>query len=138
MHLLRRLADTSPLEVHVYSDFFLFAEQYDHVLSGGVLVWKMCLNKVSTGTLINVATASLFVIAVSLLLIPAPGAALWVSATIISINVGLFGLMALWNVRLDFVSMVTIVMSIGFCVDFSAHLAYHFAKVNGTFICFIY
>lgn len=79
-------------------------------------------------TLLNVAFATVSVVVVSLLLIPRPGAALYVCATIASINVGIFGYMSLWGVRLDFVSMVTIVMSIGFSVDFSAHIAYHFAK----------
>ncbi|VDM72304.1 unnamed protein product [Strongylus vulgaris] len=51
-----------------------------------------------------------------------------VSFSIVSINVGILGFMTFWNVRLDFISMVTIVMSIGFCVDFAAHLAYNFAK----------
>lgn len=83
-------------------------------------------------TLLNVAFATVSVIVVSLLLIPRPGAALYVCATIASINVGIFGYMSLWGVRLDFVSMVTIVMSIGFSVDFSAHLAYHFAKQTNT------
>lgn len=115
MDMFRRLAASSQLSVGVYSDFFLFAEQYNAVLPG---------------TLTNIGVAGLAVILVSLLLIPKPLAAFWVSLTIASINVGILGLMSLWGVRLDFISMVTIVMSIGFCVDFSAHLAYHFAKVN--------
>ena len=114
MHLFRRLAASSrDLTVGVYGDFFQFAEQYDAVLPD---------------TLLNVALATACVIVVSLLLIPEPFAALYVSLTIVSINVGIFGYMSWWSVRLDFVSMVTIVMSIGFSVDFSAHIAYHFAK----------
>lgn len=54
---------------------------------------------------------------------------LQVSFSIVSINVGILGFMTFWGVRLDFISMVTIVMSIGFCVDFAAHLAYNFSKV---------
>lgn len=53
-----------------------------------------------------------------------------VSFSIVSINIGILGFMTFWDVRLDFISMVTIVMSIGFCVDFAAHLAYNFAKVE--------
>ncbi len=116
MTFFRKLADSSELDVHVYTDFFRFAEQYDAV---------------QPGTLMNVGLAGGAVILVSLILIPRPLCALWVSLTIISINVGILGYMSFWDVRLDFVSMVTIVMSIGFCVDFSAHLAYHFAKERG-------
>lgn len=69
----------------MYSDFFRFAEQYDAVLPQ---------------TLANVGMAGAAVILVSLLLIPQPLAALWVSLTIVSINIGILGLMSLWDVHL--------------------------------------
>ncbi|EPB76105.1 hypothetical protein ANCCEY_04776 [Ancylostoma ceylanicum] len=106
MHLFRRLAETSEIPTG-------FAEQYNAVLPG---------------TLSSIAYAGGAVVIVSLLLIPEPVASLWVSFSIISINIGILGFMTFWSVRLDFISMVTIVMSIGFCVDFAAHLAYNFAK----------
>jgi hypothetical protein len=115
MNLFRRLAETSELPTGVYADFFQFAEQYNAVLPG---------------TLSTIAIAGAAVIAVSLILIPEPIASFWVSLSIISINVGILGFMTFWSVRLDFISMVTIVMSIGICVDFSAHLAYNYAKVH--------
>uniref|UniRef100_A0A1I7TM67 SSD domain-containing protein n=1 Tax=Caenorhabditis tropicalis TaxID=1561998 RepID=A0A1I7TM67_9PELO len=113
MRLFRRLAETSELQTGVYADFFQFAEQYNAVLPG---------------TLSSIAYAGVAVVAVSLILIPEPVASLWVSFSIVSINIGILGFMTFWSVRLDFISMVTIVMSIGFCVDFAAHLAYNFAK----------
>ncbi|VDK54763.1 unnamed protein product [Gongylonema pulchrum] len=91
-----------------------FAEQYNAVLPG---------------TLSTIAVALSAVIIVSVLLIPEAVATLWVSLSIISVNIGVLGLMTFWDVRLDFVSMITIVMSIGFCVDFASHLAFNFAKV---------
>ncbi|KAK6016555.1 hypothetical protein OSTOST_17960 [Ostertagia ostertagi] len=115
MQLFRKLAETSKLPTGVYADFFQFAEQYNAVLPG---------------TLSSIGYAGAAVIVVSLLLIPEPVASLWVSFSIVSINIGILGFMTFWNVRLDFISMVTIVMSIGFCVDFAAHLAYNFAKVK--------
>ena len=113
MHLFRRLAETSDLATGVYADFFQFAEQYNAVLPG---------------TLSSIAIAGAAVVVVSLVFIPVPTASLWVSFSIVSINIGILGFMTFWSVRLDFISMVTIVMSIGFCVDFAAHLAYNFAK----------
>ncbi|VDM51870.1 unnamed protein product [Angiostrongylus costaricensis] len=113
MQFFRKLADISEFPTGVYSDFFQIAEQSNAILPG---------------TLSSIAYASTAVIVVSLLLIPEPVISLWVSFSILSINIGILGFMTLWNVRLDFVSMVTIIMSIGFCVDFAGHLAYSFAK----------
>ena len=36
------------------------------------------------------------------------------------------GYMSLWDVSLDSVSMINLVMCIGFSVDFAAHISYHF------------
>lgn len=116
-HFFRALADSSPLSAHVYSDYFEFTDQFDAVLPS---------------ILSNLAQGSAAVVAASLLLIPKPLCSVWVCATIASITVGIFGYTALWGVNLDFVSMVTITMSIGFSVDFSAHIAYHFAKDHGV------
>ena len=85
-------------------------------------------------TISSIAVAGLAVVLVSLLFIPESLAALWVSFSIVSINLGILGLMPFCSIRLDFVSMVTIVMSIGFCVDFCAHLAHSFARNEGSSI----
>ncbi|KAL3074453.1 hypothetical protein niasHS_015283 [Heterodera schachtii] len=113
MHLFRLLAESSELPTGVYADFFQFAEQFDALLPG---------------TVCSIAVAGFAVVIVSLLLIPEPISALWVSFSTVSTNLGVLGLMPFLSIRLDFVSMVTIIMSIGFCVDFSAHLAYNYSR----------
>uniref|UniRef100_A0A915Q3X8 SSD domain-containing protein n=1 Tax=Setaria digitata TaxID=48799 RepID=A0A915Q3X8_9BILA len=116
MRILRNIAKSSSIKTGVYADFFQFAEQYNAVLPA---------------TLSTIAIASLAVIIVSLVLIPKRIALLWVPISIVSVNLGILGFMTIWNVRLDFVSMITIVMSVGFCVDFASHLAFNFAKGKG-------
>lgn len=46
--------------------------------------------------------------------------------SILSISVGTVGYLHLWNVNLDAVSLISMLMSIGFSVDYSAHICYHF------------
>lgn len=48
-----------------------------------------------------------------------------------SINVGVFGYMTLWGVNLDAISMISIIMSIGFAVDLSGHIVYAFVTSHG-------
>uniref|UniRef100_A0A915KYW6 Patched domain-containing protein 3 n=1 Tax=Romanomermis culicivorax TaxID=13658 RepID=A0A915KYW6_ROMCU len=110
---LRHLAAKSPFKVEIYNEFFEYADQVDSIVP-------------SIFTSLGIGTFA--VVVTSLLFIPQPSCALWVCVTILSINLGTVGCMTLWNVRLDFVSMVTIVMSIGTSVDFAAHIAYHFAR----------
>lgn len=45
---------------------------------------------------------------------------------------GVIGYMTFWGVRLESVSMITIIMSIGFAVDLSAHIGYAYTKAEGT------
>ncbi|VBB25800.1 unnamed protein product [Acanthocheilonema viteae] len=116
MQVLRNIAKSRTIKTGVYADFFQFAEQYNAVLPG---------------TLSTIAIASFAVIIVSLLLIPRRVASFWILLSIITVNVGILGFMTFWNVRLDFVSMITIVMSVGFCIDFASHLAFNFSKDDG-------
>ncbi|KAF1765638.1 hypothetical protein GCK72_005591 [Caenorhabditis remanei] len=51
--------------------------------------------------------------------------------SIVSICLGIVVYLHLWNVNLDAVSLISMLMSIGFSVDYSAHVCYHyFAHVH--------
>ena len=63
---------------------------------------------------------------IALIFIPNPLCSLWVAFSIVSIELGVVGFMTLWDVRLDAISMINLIMCIGFSVDFSAHISYHF------------
>ncbi|CAG9534964.1 unnamed protein product [Cercopithifilaria johnstoni] len=58
-----------------------------------------------------------------------------VAAVVISILSICFGALAylhLWNIRLDAVSLISMLMSIGFSVDYSAHICYHYLAQNNN------
>lgn len=46
--------------------------------------------------------------------------------SILSICLGTLAYLHLWNVRLDAVSLISMLMSVGFSVDYSAHICYHY------------
>lgn len=73
-----------------------------------------------------------FMILIALVLIPHPMCSLWVAVVIISVDTGVIGFMTLWGISLDTVSMITIIMSIGFAVDFAAHTAHAFVASGET------
>lgn len=61
---------------------------------------------------------------ISILLIPHLLSALCVAFSIVSISFGVIGLMSLWSVDFDVIAMITMTMSVGFSVDFSAHISH--------------
>lgn len=61
---------------------------------------------------------------ISFIFIPNFLCSLWVAFCIISIETGVAGYMALWEVNLDSISMINLIMCIGFSVDFTAHICY--------------
>lgn len=68
--------------------------------------------------------AAMVMMVVSLLFIPNVLCCFWVAFSVISIETGVVGYMALWGVSLDSISMINLIMCIGFSVDFTAHICY--------------
>ena len=106
---LREIADSFPYPVTIFHQYFIFFDQF-------VLVRSISIQTIS------VAAAVMMII--SLIFIPSPSCAIWVAFSIISIEIGVIGYMTLWGVNLDSISMINLIMCIGFSVDFSAHISY--------------
>lgn len=61
---------------------------------------------------------------ISFIFIPNILCTLWITFSVISIEVGVVGYMSLWDVNLDSISMINLIMCIGFSIDFTAHICY--------------
>lgn len=113
LETLRKTAQNCQFPLVVYHPAFIYYDQYTVIAS----------NTIQT---VSIATAVMLVI--SLILIPSPVCALWVTFAIGSIIVGVAGFMGLLGISLDSISMINLVISIGFSVDFSAHISYAFVS----------
>ncbi|XP_061852875.1 patched domain-containing protein 3 [Colius striatus] len=108
---LRERAQQCSIPFMVYHPAFIYYDQYLVIVQN---------------TIQNVVVAAGAMLLVSLLLIPNPLCCLWVTFAIASVIVGVAGFMTFWNVNLDSISMINLVICIGFSVDFSAHISYAF------------
>ncbi|CEF65979.1 Sterol-sensing domain and Patched family-containing protein [Strongyloides ratti] len=95
--------------VTTFMPIWLFTDQYSLVIPN---------------TVQNTVIAMIMMFFIALFLIPQPICAVWVTVAIASMDFGTIGFMTLWGVNLDAISMITIIMSIGFSVDYSAHITY--------------
>lgn len=77
-------------------------------------------------TIRNLLIAAIAIIFVSSIYLTHPVVILFVFFSFASLVVELFGLMYIWNVSLNGISMVGLVMAIGYSVDYSAHVAHAF------------
>ncbi|KAK7508062.1 hypothetical protein BaRGS_00001027 [Batillaria attramentaria] len=104
---MRDLADASSLPVFAYHSAFVAYEQFLAVLP-------------ATLQMVGCAVAVMFV--VTFIFLPHPLMVFLVTLTIIMILVGIFGFMYYWDISLSSITMIHLVMSVGFSVDFSAHV----------------
>ncbi|XP_066513297.1 NPC intracellular cholesterol transporter 1-like [Hoplias malabaricus] len=122
MKIARELADNITVSMglenktyHVfpYSVFYVFYEQYL------TIAYDTALN-------LSVSLAAIFVVSTVLL-----GFELWsallVSLTIAMILINMFGVMWLWGISLNAVSLVNLVMSCGISVEFCSHIVRAFS-----------
>lgn len=110
---LRETAEECPVELLVYHPAFIYFDQYTVIMEN---------------TIQTILVAVIVMLVVSLILIPSPLCSVWVAFAICSVIVGVTGFMSLWGVNLDSISMINLVMCIGFSVDFSAHISYSFVS----------
>lgn len=78
-------AEYSDLNVTTFMPLWLFTDQYALVVPN---------------TIQNIIIAMIVMVIISVLLIPQPSCALWVTLAIASIDIGVVGFMTLWNVNL--------------------------------------
>lgn len=106
-------SDISKVEVFPYSVFYVFYEQY-------LTMWPDTLQSMGISVLaIFIVTFLLmgFDIHSSLVVV--------ITITMIVINIG--GLMYHWNISLNAVSLVNLVMAVGISVEFCSHLVHSFS-----------
>uniref|UniRef100_A0A671XS01 Niemann-Pick disease, type C1 n=1 Tax=Sparus aurata TaxID=8175 RepID=A0A671XS01_SPAAU len=117
LKMARNLADnitqSTNHKVFAYSVFYVFYEQYLTIAH-------------DTALNLGASLASIFVVTTVLL-----GFELWsaviVSMTIAMILVNMFGVMWLWSISLNAVSLVNLVMSCGISVEFCSHIVRAFS-----------
>ena len=103
------------MNVIVYNSYFPYTDQYLSIFSQ---------------TLQTILTTGLIVMAVSLVLLPDILSALTTVLSIVSTLVGTLGFMSIWGIVLDGITLINLVMCIGFSVDFSAHFSYHYIDLK--------
>lgn len=142
--MLREIADAQPFHVEIYHEAFPFADQYliilpstyrNVLISLGVMTviafllipsipsgfFYINFNKYNAYNVVRFVYNALFNLTLAILIV----------FSIVSISTGVFGYMTFWGVNLDAISMISIIMSIGFAVDLSAHIVYAFVTAHG-------
>lgn len=113
---MRDLADNAPLPTFAYHPAFVFFEQYVMIMS-------------STLQTVGITLAVMFV--ATFVFLVHPTIVLLVFINILMIIVGIFGFMGIWGLTLSSVTMIHLIMSVGFSVDFSAHVCSAFMLAHG-------
>ncbi|CDJ28376.1 Patched family domain containing protein, putative [Eimeria mitis] len=106
----------APLKIASYTYMMVFYESDLGILSS---------------VLINMLSAGVAMLLVAFILIPELSAGLLVILMICLIDLALFGFMYFWHVKLHMVSTIALVISIGFAVDYSAHMCHCFTHCLG-------
>ncbi|XP_067131200.1 patched domain-containing protein 3-like [Centruroides vittatus] len=114
---LRKLAADSKYDMFVYNYWFVFYDQY---LNMPAIYLKAVV----------IAILSVFVI--FLIFISDISSSIVVLFTVICIQVETLGYGSAWNVSLDLISVMFLIMSAGFCVDYSVHIAHAYKNCKET------
>ncbi|KAI1337014.1 patched family-domain-containing protein [Xylariaceae sp. FL0016] len=115
--IANEISSNTGAEVFPYSVFYIFFDQYASIVN-------------LTGTLLGSAIAIIFV--VSTILLGSVVTALVVTITVAMTVVDIIGAMAVFNVSLNAVSLVNLIICVGIAVEFCAHIARAFMFPSGS------
>lgn len=111
-HMLESLRSIeTPFNVTFFHPYFPYFDQF---------------LQVKTNTLTCLGASITVVLFTTVVLIPDPKAAISLVIAMASIMTMIGGFMYLLQIYLDVISMITLIMSVGFSVDFCVHLCHHF------------
>lgn len=106
---LRDICKNSPINITIFHPYFVFFDQFELVRPTSI----QCM-----------VIGAVIMMIISFIFIPNILCSIWITFSIISIEVGVVGYMSLWDVNLDSISMINLIMCIGFSIDFTAHICY--------------
>ena len=107
----------SKLKPRAYSFAFLFTEQYAVVRNEALM---------------NLSLALVAVAIVMFVLIAHPFTAILVVLNTAFVLADIIGMMWLWDISINSISIINLVLAIGLAVDYSAHVAHAFMSAGGT------
>ncbi|KAI6237212.1 SSD domain-containing protein [Aphelenchoides besseyi] len=110
---IRELCKKSKFKMISYSSLWNLADQF-------AIMWPQTMQDIFVSVVVMVVIALLF--------ISPPFCSIIIGLSIVSVSFGVLGFMSLLNVKLDATSMISIAMSVGFSVDFAAHVSYAFCS----------
>lgn len=115
LSLRKDLQTNSRLPVYGIGYHYIFVEQFVIILPD---------------TIRNLAICACAILFITLPYLVNPKVTFFVFFGFVCLMFELFGVMLLWGVSLNAISMIVIVMGIGFSVDYSAHIAHAFVVSN--------
>ncbi|CAH1141196.1 unnamed protein product [Phyllotreta striolata] len=111
---LTKTLDVAGVEIFPYSVFYVFYEQY-------LSIWTDTLQSIALSLATVLVTNFVFS---GFKLLPA----VVLTFTILMIIIHMLGLMWLWNISLNAISLVNLVMCVGISVEFCGHIIHAFEK----------
>jgi Niemann-Pick C1 protein len=112
-----QIADNSNLDIFPFSNFYAYQEQFLYIKQVATL--DLCL-------------ALGGVLVISIVLLQNPWISLLLVAMIVMIEVTVIGIMQIWGVSLNAVSVVNLAIGVGIGLEFCSHIAYSFSESEGT------
>lgn len=106
-----------------HSEYGIFTFNYFYILADGAQEFTLL-------TLRNMGIAVAVIALISFLLIPSAVGTAVVVVAVISMEVGVVGFLGLWGVNLDTVSSISLLLSVGFSVDLTAHIVHAFVAAD--------